>query len=150
MGFLFFQLNTLRGRLVLLVALAIAPIAAMTVISGIRERQHAVQVAEENLQRLTNLAAANEAQSIEGARQMLRDLASIPDLTGDQAHCSRLLANILRQNPDYANLGLIQTSGEVSCSAIPSKTPVNLADRPHFRRTVHLRRFVGVDTCLAA
>jgi signal transduction histidine kinase len=143
MGFLFFQLNTLRGRLVLLVALAIAPIAAMTVISGIRERQHAVQVAEENLQRLTNLAAANEAQSIEGARQMLRDLASIPDLTGDQAHCSRLLANILRQNPDYANLGLIQTSGEVSCSAIPSKTPVNLADRPHFRRTVHLRRFVA-------
>jgi signal transduction histidine kinase len=128
---------------VLLVALAIAPIAAMTVISGIRERQHAVQVAEENLQRLTNLAAANEAQSIEGARQMLRDLASIPDLTGDQAHCSRLLANILRQNPDYANLGLIQTSGEVSCSAIPSKTPVNLADRPHFRRTVHLRRFVA-------
>ncbi|RFP13626.1 MULTISPECIES: ATP-binding protein [unclassified Duganella] len=143
MAFLLFQLNSLRSRLILLVALAIAPIAVMTLVSGVRERQHAVQVAEENLQRLTNLAAANEAQSIEGARQILRDLASIPDLTGDQQHCSRLLANIQQQNPDYANLGLIQLNGDVTCSAIPSSTPVNLSDRSHFRRAVHLRRFVA-------
>ncbi len=143
MGFLLFQLNSLRGRLLLLVALAIAPIAIMTIVSGLRERQHAVQVAEDNLQRLTNLAAANEAQSIEGARQLLRDIAAIPDLMGDQEHCSRLLANIQRQNPDYANLGLIQLNGDVTCSAVPSKTLVNLGDRPHFRRAVHLRRFVA-------
>ncbi|MQA37271.1 hybrid sensor histidine kinase/response regulator [Rugamonas aquatica] len=143
MAFLLLQLNSLRSRLILLVALAIAPIAVMTLVSGVREREHAVEVAEENLQRLTNLAAANEAQSIEGARQILRDLASIPDLTGDQAHCSRLLANIQRQNPDYANLGLIQLNGDVTCSAIPASAPVNLADRSHFRRAVHLRRFVA-------
>jgi signal transduction histidine kinase len=143
MGFLLFQFNSLRGRLLLLVALAIAPIAIMTIVSGFREREHAVQVAEDNLQRLTNLAAANEAQSLEGARQLLRDLASIPDLTGDQAHCSRLLANIRRQNPDYANLGLIQLNGDVTCSAMPSNTLVNLADRSHFRRAVHLKRFVA-------
>jgi signal transduction histidine kinase len=142
-AFFLLHLNTLRSRLILLVALAIAPIAVMTVISGVREREHAVEVAEDNLQRLTNLAAANEAQSIEGARQMLRDLASIPDLMGDRQHCSRLLANLQRQNTDYANLGLIQLDGEVTCTAIPSKTPVNLADRTHFRRAVHLRRFVA-------
>ncbi len=143
MAFLLFQLNSLRSRLILLVLLAIAPIAAMTVINGMRERAHAVQVAEENLQRLTNLAATNEAQSLAGARQILRDLASIPDLMGDQDHCSRLLANIQRQNPDYANLGLIQLNGDVTCTAVPSKTLVNLADRSHFRRAVHLKRFVA-------
>ena len=143
MAFLLFQLNSLRSRLILLVALAIAPIAVMTVISGVRERQNAIRVAEENLQQLTNLAAANEAQSIESARQILRDLASVPDLMGDQAHCSRLLANIQSQNQDYANLGLIQLNGDVTCTAIPSKTPVNLGDRTHFRRAVHLRRFVA-------
>ncbi|MTV36075.1 hybrid sensor histidine kinase/response regulator [Duganella radicis] len=143
MAFLLFQLNSLRSRLVLLVLLAIAPIAVMTFVNGARERQHAVETAQENLQRLTNLAAANEAQSIAGARQILRDIASIPDLLGDQAHCSRLLANVLRQNPDYANLGLIQLNGDVTCTAVPSKVPVNLADRSHFRRAVHLRRFVA-------
>ena len=143
MAFLLFQLNSLRSRLILLVALAIAPIAVMTIVSGVREREHAIRVAEENLQQLTNLAAANEAQSIESARQILRDLASVPDLTGDQAHCSRLLANIHKQNPDYANFGLVQLNGDVTCTAIPSKTMVNLGDRTHFRRAVHLRRFVA-------
>jgi signal transduction histidine kinase/ActR/RegA family two-component response regulator len=143
MAFLLFQLNSLRSRLILLVALAIAPIAVMTVIGGVREREHAIEVAQENLQRLTNLAAANEAQSIEGARQILRDVASIPDLTGDQQHCSRLLANLQQQNPDYANFGLIQLNGDVTCSAVPSATLINLADRSHFRRAVHLRRFVA-------
>jgi signal transduction histidine kinase len=143
MAFLLFQLNSLRSRLLLLVLLAIAPSAIMTVINGARERAHAVQVAEENLQRLTNLAAANEAQSIAGARQILRDLASIPDLMGDQAHCSRLLGNIQRQNADYVNFGLIQLNGDVTCSAVQSKTLVNLGDRSHFRRAVHLKRFVA-------
>ncbi|MYM22727.1 response regulator [Duganella sp. FT135W] len=143
MAFLLFQLNSLRSRLVLLVLLAIAPITVMTFINGQRERVHAVETAEENLQRLTNLAAANEAQLVSGARQMLRDMASIPDLTGDGARCSRLLANLLRENPDYANLGLIQLNGDVSCSAVPSTAAVNLSDRAHFRRAVHLRRFVA-------
>jgi signal transduction histidine kinase len=143
MAFLLFQLNSLRSRLLLLVLLAIAPSAVMTIINGVGERAHAVEVAQDNLQRLTNLAAANEAQSIAGARQLLRDLASVPDLLGDQAHCSRLLANVQRQNPDYVNLGLIQLNGDVTCSAVPSKTMVNLADRSHFRRAVHLKRFVA-------
>jgi signal transduction histidine kinase/ActR/RegA family two-component response regulator len=143
MAFLLFQLNSLRSRLVLLVLLAIAPITVMTFINGQRERDHAVAVAEENLQRLTNLAAANEAQSIAGARQILRDMASIPNLAADQEHCNQLAANILRENPDYSNLGLIRLSGDVACSAVPFKTTVNLADRSHFRRAVHLRRFVA-------
>ncbi|RZT10636.1 Signal transduction histidine kinase [Duganella sp. CF402] len=143
MAFLLFQLNSLRSRLVLLVLLAIAPITVMTLINGQRERDHAVETAQENLQRLTNLAAANEAQLIAGARQMLRDMAGVPGITGDAAECTRLMANLLRQNPDYSNLGLIQLNGDVSCSAVPFSTPVNLADRSHFRRAVHLRRFVA-------
>lgn len=137
------QLNSLRSRLILLVMLAIAPSAIMTVTNGAGERAHALEVAQDNLQRLTNLAAANEAQSIAGARQLLRDLASIPDLMGDQAQCSQLLARIQRQNPDYVNLGLIQLNGDVTCSAVPFTTLVNLADRSHFRRAVHLKRFVA-------
>ena len=143
MAFLLFSLNSLRGRLMLLVALAIAPIAVMTIISGIREHDHAISVAEENLQRLTNLAAANEAQSIASARQILRDLASVPDLMNDQARCNNLLDSIQRQNGDYANFGVIQLNGDVNCTAIPSSGQVNLRDRSHFRRAVHLKRFVA-------
>lgn len=56
-----FRLNSLRSRLMLLVALAMMPLAVMTILSGIREREHAIKASEENLRRLTGMAAANEA-----------------------------------------------------------------------------------------
>ncbi|WP_338760571.1 ATP-binding protein [Massilia sp. METH4] len=137
------RLNSLRARLILLVALAITPMAAMTVLTGVREREHAIDVARENLQRVANLAAANEAQSIEGARQILRDLSSIPDLLDDQDDCSVLLSDILAKNTNYVNFGLIQLNGDVTCSAVASVGLVNLADRPHFRRAIAERRFIA-------
>ena len=137
------RLNSLRARLILLVALAITPMAAMTVLTGLREREHAIEVARENLQRLANLAAANEAQSIEGARQILRDLSSVPDLLGNADDCSVLLSDILAKNTDYVNFGLIRMNGDVTCSAVSSTGVINLADRSHFRRAVTERRFIA-------
>jgi signal transduction histidine kinase/ActR/RegA family two-component response regulator len=137
--------GSLRSRLMLLVALALTPLAAMTVLSGMRERSHAVLASEENLRRLTDMAAANEAQSIEGARQILVDLASVPDLIRDRGHCSALLSNVLERNGDFVNFGLIQLNGDVTCSAVPLPHPVNLGDRTHFRRAVAERRFIAGD-----
>ena len=114
-----FRLNSLRSRLMLLVLLAITPIAVVTVLGGLREREAAIRASEENLKRLTALAAANEAQSIDRARQILVDLASVPDLMGDTPGCNALLANVLDRNELYVNFGLIQLNGDVSCSAVP-------------------------------
>jgi signal transduction histidine kinase/CheY-like chemotaxis protein len=141
--FIQFRLMSLRSRLMLLVALAMTPTAIMTVLSGLREHAHAIKVSEENLQRLTSLAAANEAQSIEGARQILSDLSSVPDLLSDNRKCSALLADVLKKNGAYVNFGLIQLNGDVSCSAVPMSQPVNLADRPHFTRAIAERRFIA-------
>jgi signal transduction histidine kinase len=140
-----FRLNSLRSRLMLLVALAITPLAAMTVLNGVREREQAIKASEENLRRLTGLAAANEAQSIESARQILVDLASVPDLLGETRKCNSLLADVLDRNEGYVNFGLIQLNGDVSCSAVPMLHPVNLGDRSHFRRAIAERRFIAGD-----
>ncbi len=139
------RLNGLRSRLMLLVALAITPIAVMTVLSGIREREHAIHESEQNLRRLTGLAAANEAQSIDGARQILVDLSSVPDLLSTPEKCSQLLADVMDRNEGYVNFGLIQMNGDVTCSAVPMLHPVNLGDRSHFKRAVLERRFIAGD-----
>ncbi len=139
----FLKLNSLRARLMLLVLLALTPSAVMTVLNGWQARLHTVKVAQENLQRLTNLAAANEAQLIERGRQILRDLSGIPDLLASQALCTELLSGFLRKNPNYANFGLIQLNGDVTCSAIELAGPVNLADRPNFQRAIKERRFIA-------
>ena len=140
-----FRLNSLRSRLMLLVLLAITPIAVVTVLGGLREREAAIRASEENLKRLTALAAANEAQSIDRARQILVDLVSVPDLMGDTAGCNALLANVLDRNEGYVNFGLIQLDGEVTCSAVPMLHPVNLGDRSHFKRAIAERRFIASD-----
>lgn len=137
------RLNSLRWRLLLLVGLAIAPMVAMTVAAGIQERANALANARQNLQRLANLAAANEAQSLEGARQILRDLSSVPDVTANAAKCNELMADILAKNSLYVNFGLIEMDGNVSCSAVPLAAPVNLGDRLHFKRAVAERRFIA-------
>ncbi|UVW27384.1 ATP-binding protein [Massilia sp. H6] len=139
------RFNSLRSRLMLLVALAITPIAVMTVLGGVRERETAIRASQENLQRLTGLAAANEAQSIERARQILVDLVSVRDLMGDPGRCNALLADVLDRNEGYVNFGLIQLNGDVTCSAVPMMHPVNLGDRRHFKRAVAERRFVAGD-----
>jgi signal transduction histidine kinase/ActR/RegA family two-component response regulator len=140
-----FRLNSLRSRLMLLVALAITPIAVMTVANGVRERDQAIKASEENLRRLTRLAAANEAQSIEAARQILVDLASVPDLLGPKDRCDALLADVLDRNEGYVNFGLIQLNGDVTCSAVPMVRAVNLGDRSHFKRAISERRFIAGD-----
>lgn len=143
MAISFLKLNSLRSRLILLVALAITPSMMMTAYTGWRERQQAIKTAEANLQRLTNLAAANEAQSIKNARQILMDLSGVPSLLDDPDKCKALLQTVLRKNPDFANFGLIQMNGDVTCSAVPSSRPVNLADRAHFQRAIAEHRFIA-------
>ncbi len=140
-----FRLNSLRSRLMLLVLLAITPIAIVTVLGGLREREAAIRASEDNLKRLTALAAANEAQSIDRARQILVDLVSVPDLMGDTAACNALLTNVLDRNEGYVNFGLIQLNGDVSCSAVPMVHRVNLGDRRHFKRAIAERRFIAGD-----
>ena len=140
-----FRLNSLRSRLMLLVALAMMPLAIMTILSGVREREHTIQASEEHLRRLTALAAANEAQSIQGARQILVDLASVPDLMGNTAECTSLLSDVLDRNDGFVNFGLIQLNGDVTCSAVPLLHPVNLGDRSHFKRAIKERRFIAGD-----
>jgi hypothetical protein len=134
----------------LLVALAMMPLAVMTILSGIREREHAIKASEENLRRLTGMAAANEAQSIEGARQILVDLASVPDLMGDTAKCTSLLSDVLDRNEGFVNFGLIQLNGDVTCSAVPLLHPVNLGDRSHFRRAISNAASSPATTCSGA
>ena len=138
-----FQLLSLRWRLLLLIALAIGPLVAMAVVLGIQEREHALTTAQQNLKRLANLAAANEAQSIEQAMQILRDLSSVKALFETKDKCVELLEDILAKNKDFVNFGVIELNGDVSCSAVQSSTVVNLSDRPHFRRAVSERRFVA-------
>ena len=137
-----FSLNSLRSRLLLLVLLALLPPLCLTTYGAMRERANAINVAESDLQRITGLAAASEAKSIEGVRQFLLALSDVPDLMRDAASCSSLLRTMLKKNPGYLNLGVLDLNGDLRCSAVPSGNAVNVSDRAYFRKTLSTGKFV--------
>jgi diguanylate cyclase (GGDEF)-like protein/PAS domain S-box-containing protein len=136
-----FNLDSLRSRLLLLVVLALLPPICLTVYGAMRERQHAIHVAESDLQRLTGLAASSEAKTLEGVRQFLVALSDVPDLTRDTETCNSVLRSMLKKNEGYINLGVLDLKGDVRCSAVSTGSAVNLADRSNVRKTIATKKF---------
>ena len=105
-------------------------------------RQAAIQ-AQENARHLGRLLLHEHHEQIESARHLLTVLAKVPEVrAAPPARCGAILADIRREHPIYANLGVIRPDGEVVCSAVPSAERVRVADRPYFQRALATRRFV--------
>jgi diguanylate cyclase (GGDEF)-like protein/PAS domain S-box-containing protein len=134
--------DSLRIRLMLLVLLSMAPVAVLTIHSDWQERQEAMHAAEDNLQRLTNLAAVNESRQIEGARQLLTVLAAMPHVQMGGEPCRDFLQSLLYKTDGYLNFGLVKADGDIICSAVETKTNINIRDQTEFRRALIERDFV--------
>ncbi|MGH2626312.1 MAG: HAMP domain-containing protein, partial [Anaerolineales bacterium] len=79
---------------------------------------------------------------IAGARQLLATLAHLPEFrSSDSAACNTLSAKLAKQYQYYVNLGAIRPNGDLSCSALPFRGRVNVADRLYFRRALETRDF---------
>ncbi len=97
---------------------------------------------EEKALKLARNAVTEQRRLISETRRFLGQLAQ-ERYWGetDPASCSALLADQLKQHPQYLNLGVINLEGDLICSALPLKDPINVADRIYFRRTVETQDF---------
>jgi PAS domain S-box-containing protein len=128
--------------LFLLGLVALLPAFGLVLYTGIEQRQLAVQKAEREGLRIARLAASEQHTLIDGARQLLIGLAQLPAVRAwDARACSSLFADILARVPSYTNIAAATPQGDVFCWAVPPAAPVNVADRPHFRRAVETRDF---------
>jgi len=137
-----FPFSSLRSRLILLILLAVLPSLGMTLYTGLEEHQIQMAQVQENTLRLTRLAAGDLVQVIEGARQLLIGLAQLPEVgRGDSEVCGTLFSNLLRQYPYYLNLGVIDSAGNLSCSALPFQGPVSMGSRVYVRGAINTASF---------
>jgi signal transduction histidine kinase/DNA-binding response OmpR family regulator/HAMP domain-containing protein len=130
---------SLRGRVLLLIALATTPAIALILYSTWEERTRATMEAERQTQQLAIVVAEEQRRIIDQTRQLLGVLSSLPSLrnqTLPSPECNELLARLRSQSPVYANIGIVDAQGVLLCSALPFKPPINFADRVWFRRTV--------------
>src|SRR5512145_1525130 len=140
MARLFF--SSLRARLLLLVLLAVIPALGLTFYTNLEERQLRKALVQEHAMRMSRLVSADYERLIEDARQLLLTLARLPAVRDrNRAACNALFADLLAQRSLYANLGVIDADGNISCSALPITDQVYLGDRVYFRRAFEARDF---------
>ena len=137
----------LRGRLLLLIAFVLLPAFGLILYTFAEQRTAAADRARGDALWLIRLVAAEHRALMESAQQQLLGLAQLPFVThrNQAALCNRSFAGMLRHQPHYANLGVIDPDGNLRCSALPFGAPVNLADREYFRRAVQTRGIVIGD-----
>ncbi|MBI2933063.1 MAG: PAS domain-containing protein [Planctomycetes bacterium] len=136
----------LRVRLLLLVLLAVLPALAVIVYSGIEHRTLAVHHAQIEALRVAHVAGQEHSRAFDDARNLLRSLSQIPSIRRrDWTETTGILENVLRENPLYANLGVILPNGTLVCSAHIAPSRLDLADRAYLQRALQTRRFAMGD-----
>lgn len=134
--------SSLRVRLILLVLLAVIPALGLTLYSGLEQRRHARFHALDDALELAKSASRTHMQIIEATHQFLYTLAQLPQVRNqDPVTCCSLFVELLKQNPQYLNIGAVKPNGNVFASALPLTQPINVADRSYFRRALQTRNF---------
>lgn len=139
----------LHGRLLLTLLLAFAALAGLLVWQSITQREMIVQAASEDLQHHVQLIAAQQRSLIERGDAVLNGLMSTPALRGtSKPLCEQVLADRLRSETAFSQIGQVAPNGDVLCTAVPGRQGVNMADRDWFRQAVHGQELVVSDVII--
>ena len=132
-----------RARIFVLVILAAFPALLLTVYSAVERRASTGNQARAELRRLVKLAAMQQWQVVEGARQMMVASSQILfTLLGDRKRCTEYFASLLAQNREaYHSMGLFTPDGQLFCNAASWRDKVYSGDRLYFRLARKTGRF---------
>ena len=136
-----------RTRLILLVLLVLVPAFGLVVYGYFEQRRIETARVREGATAICQLAAANQNNFIDDARQLLATMTQFPFLllATNRPFCETHLSNLRKLAPDYLNFGLIETNGMLFASAVPANGSVNLGDRAYFQRVLQTRKFSAGD-----
>jgi signal transduction histidine kinase len=136
---------SLRIQLLLIIFLASLPGGGFIVLASLEQRQSAEMSAKQDLLEKVHAVAAQQGQVITEAGQTLALLAQIPAIRQATPEGAAIVANLLRNQPAYANLGVTDHQGKILCSAAPLSQPASIADRYYFIQALQSRRLsVGI------
>ena len=142
----FYSFKHLRVRLLLLVLVCVIPAWGMIAYTASEQRRIAVGEIRKNVLQLAEFIAHEEEQILQGARQLLIALTKFIQKEDSQpSECNNFSADLLKQFRRYANIGAVNSNGEVYCSAVPFDHTPNAADQLWYRRAVETGDFAVGD-----
>ncbi len=129
-----------------LVVISLLPVFFFAIYASIQNQRERLERTHNDLRAIAYSAALAGERRIEGTRQLLNAIASGPSLKRPDLIklCPLFLANIRNSTP-YTNLGLLDTAGQLQCSAVSAGSVTNFADRTYFKDALATRSFVVGD-----
>ncbi|RZJ17353.1 MAG: hypothetical protein EOO54_16330, partial [Haliea sp.] len=127
---------SLRAQLVMLVLAAGVPLLASSIHRALKDADTAMDRVGGELRAAAAMAADRYEGHVESTRHLLSGIAAGPglDLVDRQA-CERYFADLRKQFPVYANLGLAYADGSLACDAL--ETPEgSVRGSPYFQQFV--------------
>ena len=137
-----------RVQLVFLVLAVGLPSLAVIGYSAWASSQHDLSVALQTSASIARVTAANTERFVARGEHVLATLAERPQVRAvDPTNCDPFLAEVPSFEPQYANLGLVDLSGHVICSAVaqPGGQPADVSASAWFRAVRDRAAFVVGD-----
>src|SRR5215210_1965363 len=118
----------LRGRILLLVLVALAPPTAIALLVAFEERREARARAQSDLLDTGRFVSADVARLIDGTASFLRGVSGNLAKDPGRRHCESLLALVPRSTNQYSSVGVAKPSGRVYCGATAKGLARHAAD----------------------
>ena len=127
----------------ILVALVAIPSIAVMLYSGMDARHGAIKDAKRELLKFVDDVASQQQAMAAGAEQLGLALSALPQIQArDSAAVNALLSDVLKKNPQYANIAVSDMSGLVWAAGLPHKEGISIADRDYFKDAVRTGGFL--------
>ncbi len=139
MRFPFFK--TIRSRLLLLVLISVLPALGIIIYSGVERSFREIEDAKSAAMEAVRSLAYEHERVMGSTRQFLMTLAKIPDIQNLNLTASnRLVEGLLKQNPLYGNIIVLNAQG-ILCSSAPPYRSTSMASSKFFQDVVKTRDF---------
>ena len=135
----------MRTRQLLLIAIVLIPSLILLIVQAFQNQQRAEE--RLNLQaRMMALQIGMYAKDLlPDPEVFLSQLATLPELSSGDTSCSTFLQTALRADYFFDNLFLAKPDGDVFCTGVPLKKPLNISNRTYFARAMATKKFTIGD-----
>jgi hypothetical protein len=132
-----------RGRLLLLVVAALAPLAAFQVYELAKLHKRQLSDAHERVMELAHRVAARHDDAVADVRRVLEVMSRVPEAAvDDSARCGEVLAAIAQPRPWLSALRVVGSDHRVQCGTVPKDNGASVVERGWYQDVITLRQFI--------
>jgi PAS domain S-box-containing protein len=133
--------GTIRKKLAVLFLFAALPAMVIIMVGALKNRDAAIEETKENLRHFCLHIAQSQDKTTLAIKTLLENLARLPEVgKADVPACEKLFSSVLKINPVYGALHLVDLHGDIIASS-STRRDANFAHTRHFRQALQTKAF---------